>query len=558
MKKVWKMSQLVRVYCVTLLVIFLLVIVYLNLFALREIRTKEIEKGQETLNNWSGMADSILKNHTTLVENFVANNSGMAKLVAAKSSADTVYALIEIQSILSEYALLNDGMDEFFFYSAELGDISFLTNGHDLGIHTLGSAQQRIVKLIAAYEDSGTKNEWLLKEIEGSSYLFYVSVRNGNYMGCWCTPGRLVEKAAGTDDTVNHFFVTDLNGLSRTSGYIAGETIDLSANTYHSQTLDEDYIQIVRSSGVLPANFVLHMEKGQAEAAILQVRNVMILMCVLLGVLLVICTGFLESFLYQPIRKLVLRMVQIADGDFELKITEPSNLYEIQILNETFNQMVSKIEDLKIKIYEKQLREQKIQLQFYQQQIRPHFLVNALNTVRAMIDMNQYAGAQDMCCYMADYYRYLTRQKEEMILLPDELNYVEAYVNIQKMRWPDRIHYTCTVGESCAFEPIPPLLIQTFVENSFKYWNSPEQPTLEIEIRVGKNDRGTCIEIRDSGEGFPADVLAASCDGSVVMRGDRECVGIRNVLDRLWLFYGDTASIRLANDRGALVEIRLP
>lgn len=558
MKRVWKMSQVVRIYCGMLLVLFILVIVYLNVFALREIRTREQEKGLNALSSWASTVDGILKNHSTLVENFVANNSGMVKLVTAKTDADTVYALIEIQNILSEYALLNDGMNEFFFYSAALGDISFLTNSHTQGSQMLGSAQQRIVKLVNAYEESGVKNSWLLMEIEGGEYLFYVSARNGNYMGCWCTPGQLIEKAAGKGGADDHFFITDLSGVSRTDGYLEGEPLDLTADTYHSDAQNEDYIQLVQGSKILPASFVLHIEKGQSEAAVLQVRNVMVLMCMILGILLVICSGFLESVLYRPIRKLVLRMVQIADGDFELKITDFSNLYEIQILNETFNQMVSKIEDLKIRIYEEQLREQKIQLQFYQQQLRPHFLANALNTVRAMIDMEQYSGAQDMCCYIADYYRYLTQQRDEMILLSDELNYVDAYVNIQKLRWPDRIRFTCQVEEACSFEPVPSLLIQPFVENSFKYWNSPEQPVLEISVRVRKDDRGTCIEIRDNGAGFPEDILSADTDACVIKRGDRECVGIRNAFDRLWLFYGEAASIHLSNDHGALVRIQLP
>lgn len=115
MKKVWKMSQLVRIYCAALLALFILVIVYLNIFALKEIREKELEKGRDSLSNWVTTVDNILENHTTLVENFVANNTGMVKLLTAKNSADTVYALVEIQKTLSEYALLNDEMTEFFF-----------------------------------------------------------------------------------------------------------------------------------------------------------------------------------------------------------------------------------------------------------------------------------------------------------------------------------------------------------------------------------------------------------------------------------------------------------
>ena len=91
----------------------------------------------------------------------------------------------------------------------------------------------------------------------------------------------------------------------------------------------------------------------------------------------------------------------ISEGNFETKITAATNLREIRILNNTFNKMVDEIKHLKIAIYEDQLREQKVRLQYLQMQIRPHFLVNALNSVCSMIDMKNEAGAREMCRYLA-------------------------------------------------------------------------------------------------------------------------------------------------------------
>ena len=146
--------------------------------------------------------------------------------------------------------------------------------------------------------------------------------------------------------------------------------------------------------------------------------------------ILILFSGFLEYFLYQPIRRLIEKMMQIAEGQFENKIEDTSHLREIQVLNETFNQMVDEIKNLKIEIYEDEIREQKIRLQYLQMQIRPHFLVNALNSVRTMIDMKWEDSAVEMCCYLADYFRALSRNNIDMVIISEELKQVETYVNI--------------------------------------------------------------------------------------------------------------------------------
>ena len=110
-----RMSHLVRTYCILLLLVFLGVVVYLNVFALQKIREQERVRELDTLGNLVLMWDNMLENNTIFIENFMANNADMAMLGIAKTHEDQIYALQELKSTLDEYALLNYGMNELFF-----------------------------------------------------------------------------------------------------------------------------------------------------------------------------------------------------------------------------------------------------------------------------------------------------------------------------------------------------------------------------------------------------------------------------------------------------------
>lgn len=559
MGRMWKMSQLVRIYLCLLIVVFLGIVIYLNVFALGEITERENARERDTLANWVEIWDNMLSNNTIFVENFVANNEGMVKLGVARTHEDEVYALQEIKSALTEYSLLYNGMTEVFFYAKELGEDGYLTNTHATAVRDMGMAKDRIRKIIEAYREEGREKAWLIRRIEGRNYLIYMSWKNQNYVGCWCAVDDLIEDAVSQGESGRSFFVTDADGLSVTDRYLEGERVDLASTSYLSAETGEKYWQIARRSRLIPMWFVEHLKESEAESAILKVRNIMIFACVMLAVILLLLSGFFDRILYRPIRQLVDKMQQIAGGNFETKITDRSRIREIEVLNETFNQMVDEIRDLKIAMYEDEIKTQKIRLQYLQMQIRPHFLVNALNSMRAMIDMRCYENAQKMCFHLADYFRYLSRQNTDMVILSEEMAHVETFMEIQKMRRPGKIFFDCAIEEECRHCLAPPLLIQTFVENSLKYGIDDKKQSSRIRIGITAEGEAAQITIADNGPGFPEPVIAAFYEDRKIVQNDRECVGIRNVTARLRLFYGDHASVDLYNENGgAMVKIRIP
>ena len=557
MKKTWKMSQLVRVCLIMLIAIFIGVVIYLNVFVLEQIRKQETAKESDMLANMVNVWDSLIENNTLFIENFVANNDAAVKLAMAKSHEDEVYALQEIKNTLTEYSYLNNGMDEFFFYSEKIGKDGYLTNNHSTYSGDMGTAKERINKIIQAFHEEDKMRTWLLLKIDSRNYLAYLSENNGNYVGCWCRVDKFLQMAAETDLDTSHVFAVDEQGISRTDSYLEGMRIDLGNNRYEDQETGEKYWQISQKSNLVAIWFVEHVVMTEAERAIIQSRNIMVIACIILAMILILFSGFLEYFLYQPIRRLIEKMMQIAEGQFENKIEDTSHLREIQVLNETFNQMVDEIKNLKIEIYEDEIREQKIRLQYLQMQIRPHFLVNALNSVRTMIDMKREDSAVEMCCYLADYFRALSRNNIDMVIISEELKQVETYVNIQKMRRPGKIFFECSIDEDCNFYLIPPLLLLTFVENSLKYGIDDMKNENHIQIVVTKEDSALLIMVSDNGPGFSDEVLTCIKEKRNIIQNDRECLGIRNVMARLQLFYPDKVQVDIYNDDGAVVEIHI-
>ncbi len=553
-----RMSRLVRMYCILLLLVFLGVVVYLNVFALNKIREQERVREQDTLGNLVLMWDNMLENNTIFIENFMANNPDMAMLGIAKTHEDQIYAIQELKSTLDEYALLNYGMNELFFYSEALGDNGYLTSYRYNTELSGNTSKERIREIISIYKNEGTMRKWIIDKVGGQNYLIYLTEKGGNYAGCWCSISYLIRQVVQEDLAFRSYFIVDEDRISRTDNYLDGQGIDLDATDWYSPEDHTRYRQISKKSNLINMYYVEHIEKSAEEESILRVRNVMVLMSVILGSLLVLFSGYLEYFMYRPIRGLVSRMLLISEGNFESKITDNTSLREIRILNQTFNKMVDEIKTLKIAIYEDELREQKVRLQYLQMQIRPHFLVNALNSVCSMIDMKNEAGAREMCRYLAQYFRFLYNKNTNMIVITEELEHVETYVRIQEMRRPGRIVFDYTIEDECRVCLVPPLLLHTFVENSIKYGIDMERQINTIAIQVTKTASMAQIIIRDCGPGFPLEVLDCIHQISPIIRDGRECVGIHNVFARLRLFYGDGVEMTAYNDNGAVVKIKIP
>ncbi len=217
---------------------------------------------------------------------------------------------------------------------------------------------------------------------------------------------------------------------------------------------------------------------------------------------------------------------------------------------------------MKIEVYEKELEKQRVQMDYMQLQIKPHFFLNCLNFIYHMAGLKLYPEIRTMAKTTSDYLRYLFRSNLDFVQVQDEMEHVKNYLDIQKMRYKSALTFYLEQDPETRNCLIPPLVIQSFVENAVKHTVSLDE-SVEISVTVFPEEREgrayAAIFIADTGYGFDENTLALLQKGEI-KAGDGSRIGIANCLARLDYFYGGEAEVVFYNSpmRGAVVEIHIP
>lgn len=179
------------------------------------------------------------------------------------------------------------------------------------------------------------------------------------------------------------------------------------------------------------------------------------------------------------------------------------------------------------------------QLQSLRAQLNPHFLFNCLNSVRSLIIENP-ERASSMVTSLAEILRYsLASDRRDTVRFEEELDVIDEYVNLERMRFEERLRMERFVDPSVLDARIPPMLVQTLVENAVKHGIS-DLPQGGV-VRLDARPHGARIEILVSNTGH---LKAPAPDAGY---------GLRNATERLRLLYGDAASLTLREQDGTTV-----
>ncbi|HUK89580.1 MAG TPA: histidine kinase [Blastocatellia bacterium] len=207
---------------------------------------------------------------------------------------------------------------------------------------------------------------------------------------------------------------------------------------------------------------------------------------------------------------------------------------------------------------ERDLREQEVsklateaQLRALRAQINPHFLFNALTTIGYLIQTSP-DRALDALMRLTGLLRgALQRSRGEFATLGQEMDLIEAYLDIERARFEDRLRVTIDVPLSERSLRVPAFLVQPLVENAVKHGISPCKAGGEITVAAHRAAAVLHISVRDTGAGS---------DRAGLEDGRRYGVGLANVEQRLKCHYGQAASLNIASEPGVgtTVDIMLP
>lgn len=185
------------------------------------------------------------------------------------------------------------------------------------------------------------------------------------------------------------------------------------------------------------------------------------------------------------------------------------------------------------------------ELRLLKSQLNPHFLFNALNTVRSLIADNP-ARAQDAVTRLAKTLRYtLTSPQDELVTLSQELEIVADYLELESMRFEDRLRIEQDVPGDAAGVKIPVMLLQTLVENGIKH-GIAELPSGGL-LRISAVLQNEMLMLEVENPRPPAPTRTSAHDG----------VGLHNARDRLRLLFGERAALELDLSKPGMATARL-
>ncbi len=173
-------------------------------------------------------------------------------------------------------------------------------------------------------------------------------------------------------------------------------------------------------------------------------------------------------------------------------------------------------------------------------QLNPHFLFNTLNSISTLVLLKQTERANAMLARLSSFLRYtLVNEPTAKVTLAQEVETLKLYLEIEKMRFEDRLRPHFKIESETIGARLPSLLLQPLIENAIKYAVTPSENGADIWITATREGQAVRIEVADNGSGEGADFAASPSTG----------VGLANIRDRLSQAYGGSASFRDQTER---------
>lgn len=187
------------------------------------------------------------------------------------------------------------------------------------------------------------------------------------------------------------------------------------------------------------------------------------------------------------------------------------------------------------------------QLAMLRYQLNPHFLFNTLNSISTLVLLKQTERANAMLARLASFLRYtLANEPTAQVTLAQEVETLKLYLEIEKMRFEDRLRPHFRIEAETIGARLPSLLLQPLLENAIKYAVTPSEEGADIWVTATREGRAVRIEVADSGPGTGAGLFSGHSTG----------VGLTNIQDRLAQAYGPGHGFTTrANDRGGFSVI---
>jgi two-component system sensor histidine kinase YesM len=322
---------------------------------------------------------------------------------------------------------------------------------------------------------------------------------------------------------------------------------------YQIVSQGSDYTQW-KTVGVFPLNEIMSQVSTIRYYSVI-IAGVTVLVALIVAV-------FFTSGIARPVIELRSLMKKAEEGNLAVRF-EGKQEDEIGYLGKSFNTMIEEVQKLIDMVYREQQSKREAELKILQEQIKPHFLYNTLDTIQWMA---QEHGAQDIVQVigaLTSLFRIGLSRGKEMIRLTDEMEHVRSYLIIQKARYEDKFDFTLSTDKEALSCMILKLTLQPLVENAIYHGIKERRGHGSIQVEALRRDGMLVLRVIDDGVGMTPEKLEevrALLSALHPHEGELEGYGIHNVHERIRLSFGTQYGLRFdsAPGRGTTVEILHP
>ncbi|MEC0226423.1 sensor histidine kinase [Paenibacillus alba] len=259
----------------------------------------------------------------------------------------------------------------------------------------------------------------------------------------------------------------------------------------------------------------------------------------------------------KPLYSLLKSIILVGKGDFKQEVPVMGN-DEISVLGSNFNHMVARLDELVRSVSEEQRKKEEAHFQALQAQINPHFLFNTLNSIKLMAMLsNTNRDVSDMITALGKLMEFSMKQNTVFVTLQQEIQYLELYMMLQKIRYHDDISITTQVPEELLPCTMLKFTLQPLVENSIIHGS---KLPLHIWIEAVESGNDLKIYVRDNGKGVSADKLQTIQNQLIQDHAKYSGIGMLNVDRRIKLHFGSEYGLEVVTPEtgGMQIIITIP
>jgi len=378
-------------------------------------------------------------------------------------------------------------------------------------------------------------------------------------------------------------FLLDADGKSVLRQNLSAEASVVSAglDKVRAQSSEEgDGVLSVRNDGVdylvfyrtLPEqNWIIIgvVPENELFVTIRHIRNTMLIVSGVLLILVTVAAFWFSKGITNPLSRMALAMKQVQRGDFgkaiRLMPAVKQGHSEVGYVIGAFEQMTYRLKEMIETKFENNMRRKNAEYKALLLQINPHFYNNTLEIISGLAAMKREDLVMDATEAMGKMMRYALNLGSDIVTVAEELDYIRDYLFILKLRYDDRLTVAVQLEPEAAGLRIAKFIVQPLVENAVKY-SLEKDGAAFVSIGARVADDRLLLRIADDGIGMPQALIddikndIAFKDVAGILHSKGDSIGLRNVLSRCRIHYGDAFAVDIASElgKGTSITMSLP